>query len=715
MNSPTATSADRLHALDALRGAALLLGIALHASMSFFLPIPAQDVSQSTTLGVGFFVIHLFRMSLFFLIAGFFGRLLWQRFGARAFLRDRAKRIVLPMTAGWLLLAPLTIGIVIWGLSRSFPEGPPADLPPPQEGFPLTHLWFLYYLCLFYLAAGAASALFASVLDPHGALRERLDGLFSALVRSRCAPLLLAMPIAAVFWSSPDWQPWFGIRTPDTGLLPQLPAVVGYGTAFAVGWWLHRQRDLLAALRAQWALQLILALALTVAALGLVGLSPELANPTLMPGGEQARGLYAVVYALAIWCWSLGLTGAALRFATGYSPLRRYLADASYFLYLAHLPVVFALQVWLMDWPLHWPLKFPLILLATLAFLLLAYRYLVRPTLIGAVLNGRRRPRGLEAPASLASSAAKAEPSLHSSREPATQAIAELRAVDKYYGTQQALHGINLSIHPGELLAVLGPNGAGKSTAIGLWLGMLQADSGEALTFGGAPGDVHSRLAIGVMLQDVQLAPMLSAREHIAQVRRCYRQPRSVDETITLSGIAAFAGKRYGQLSAGQKRQVQFALALCGRPRLLFLDEPTVGLDVEARERMWRTIRQLVAEGGSVLLTTHYLEEAEALADRVAVLAGGRLIAEGSVAEVRAQVSRTQIRCQSDLSAATVREWPGVIEACAEASRLEVTASEAECESIVRRLLSSDAALSRLEVRPASLADAFQQLTREPA
>lgn len=711
MSLNTAKADTRLHALDALRGGALLLGIALHASMSFFLPVPAQDVSQSAALGVGFYVAHLFRMSLFFLLAGFFGRLLWQRLGARGFLRDRAKRIALPMTAGWLLLAPLTIGIVVWGLSRTFPAGPPADLAPAPEGFPLTHLWFLYYLCVFYLAAAAACVVFDAVLDQGGVWRARLDRLFDSVVASRGAPWVLAAPVAAMFWLSDDWQPWFGIRTPDTGLLPQLPAVVGYGTAFIVGWWLHRQSALLAALRRQWALQMLLALALTVTALALVGPTPDLARPALMPGGEGARALYAAVYAVAIWCWVLGLTGAALRFAEGYSPLRRYLADASYFLYLAHLPLVFALQVLMMDWPLHWSLKFPLILGVTLAVLLPIYAYLVRPTLLGAVLNGRRRPRG---PGQLLPTASEASlPTETPTPTSDPTLLAELRAVEKRYGDKRALDGLSLSLRHGELLAVLGPNGAGKSTAIGLWLGMLQPDGGSVSTLGGTPGDVHSRLALGVMLQDVQLAPMLSAREHIAQVRRCYRDPLSVDETIAMAGIEAFASTRYGKLSGGQKRQVQFAVAICGRPRLLFLDEPTVGLDVQARERMWQSIRQLVDAGGSVLLTTHYLEEAEALADRVAVLAHGRLIAEGSVEHVRAQVSRTRIRCSSAIDLQEVRGWPGVLEAERRDARLEL--STLAPESIVRRLLAADPALQRLEVSPASLADAFQQLTQEAA
>jgi len=166
-------------------------------------------------------------------------------------------------------------------------------------------------------------------------------------------------------------------------------------------------------------------------------------------------------------------------------------------------------------------------------------------------------------------------------------------------------------------------------------------------------------------------------------------------------------------LSAGQKRQIQLATAICGRPRLLFLDEPSVGLDVGAREAMWRTIRGLRDDGCSIVLTTHYLEEAEALADRVAVLARGRVIATGSVDEMRALVARRQIRCASSLAADEVREWPGVVDAVRLERLLHVTASDAE--GVVRRLLAADASLAQLEVRQASLAEAFTELTKEAA
>ena len=162
----------------------------------------------------------------------------------------------------------------------------------------------------------------------------------------------------------------------------------------------------------------------------------------------------------------------------------------------------------------------------------------------------------------------------------------------KRYGKTVALDGVSLTVRPGELLALLGPNGAGKTTAIGLWLGLLEPNDGEVTLMGGSPIDVQSRLDVGVMMQEIALAPELRARELIAQTASYYRNPLSVEETLALTGTAALADKRYGKLSAGQKRQVQFATTVCGRPKLLFLDEPTVGLDITARETMWRTIRQ---------------------------------------------------------------------------------------------------------------------------
>jgi ABC-2 type transport system ATP-binding protein len=216
-----------------------------------------------------------------------------------------------------------------------------------------------------------------------------------------------------------------------------------------------------------------------------------------------------------------------------------------------------------------------------------------------------------------------------------------------------------------------------------------------------------------VMMQEVGLTPELRVRELVDLTASYYPNPLPTEQTLALTRISVLANRPYAKLSGGQKRQVQFALAICGRPPVLFLDEPTVGLDVEAREAMWRTIRQMIAEGCSIVLTTHYLEEAEALADRVAVLANGRLIASGTVPEIRSIVSRKQIVCTSTLAADDVRGWPQVISATRETHRLQITATDAE--DVLRRLLAADADVRDLEVRQAGLAEAFADLTKEAA
>lgn len=291
--------------------------------------------------------------------------------------------------------------------------------------------------------------------------------------------------------------------------------------------------------------------------------------------------------------------------------------------------------------------------------------------------------------------------------------LAELTGVTKRFGTIIALDNFNLSVRPGELLAILGPNGAGKSTAISMWLGLQQPDIGHVSLFGRSPLFVQTRREIGVMMQEVVLAPELRVREHIDLISSYYPDPLPVGEVMKITRTDSLRDRPYGKLSGGQKRQVQFAIALCGQPKLLFLDEPTVGLDVEAREMMWSTLRRVVDSGSSIVLTTHYLEEAEALADRVAVLAKGRLIASGTVSGMRALVVRTRITCASTLTVEQVREWPGVGTVSRERQRLHITATNAE--AVVRRLLLADEDLQELEVRRAGLAEVFTELTQEAA
>ncbi|MBZ5728820.1 MAG: ABC transporter ATP-binding protein [Acidobacteriia bacterium] len=217
--------------------------------------------------------------------------------------------------------------------------------------------------------------------------------------------------------------------------------------------------------------------------------------------------------------------------------------------------------------------------------------------------------------------------------------VAELSGVTKRYGEVTALAGISLAIEPGELVALLGPNGAGKTTAVRILLGLAAPTTGHAAVFGRHPASRHARLRRGALLQVAKVPETLRVREHIELFSSYYQNPLPMEEVVAAAGLKGIEKRLFGDLSGGQKQRVLFALAICGNPGLLFLDEPTVGLDVESRRALWGRIRGFAARGGSVLLTTHYLDEADALAHRVVVINHGRIVAEGTPREIKARTA----------------------------------------------------------------------------
>jgi ABC-2 type transport system ATP-binding protein len=295
-----------------------------------------------------------------------------------------------------------------------------------------------------------------------------------------------------------------------------------------------------------------------------------------------------------------------------------------------------------------------------------------------------------------------------------TSAAAELRGVSKRYGQVTALDGVDMTLAAGQVTAILGPNGAGKTTAVRLILGLAQPTSGTVRLLGHNPLATAARQRVGVMLQVSKVPETLRVAEHVELFSSYYPSPLPASEIIEAAGLAGLQQRAFGKLSGGQRQRLLFALAICGDPDFLVLDEPTVGLDVEARRGFWVEMRRLMSRGRSLLLTTHYIEEAEALADRIVILQGGRIIADGSPADIKARVAGRSIRCVTNLSPAEMKTIPGVRGVRQEKQATVVVA--AEVESVVRELLARDSSLAELEIARANLEDAFLELTiAEPA
>jgi ABC-2 type transport system ATP-binding protein len=288
---------------------------------------------------------------------------------------------------------------------------------------------------------------------------------------------------------------------------------------------------------------------------------------------------------------------------------------------------------------------------------------------------------------------------------------AELAGVFKRRGAAMALAGISLALSPGKVTALLGPNGAGKSTAVGLLIGRLAPDRGLARLLGRDPRDPDSRQRLGVMLQQAGAPRGLAVAEVVDLFRGYYPDPRPRAEVLALAGLEGLERRRCNALSGGQQRRVQFALALCGRPDLLILDEPTAGMDMEARRALWTAVRSEAARGAAVLLTTHHLDEAEALADRVVVIDRGRIIADAPPHAIKAGVAAAAVRCRTGLTDAELAALPGVTAVAREGGRAVLLTGAPQ--DAVRELLARDPALQDLSVSTASLEDALNRLVGE--
>jgi ABC-2 type transport system ATP-binding protein len=285
------------------------------------------------------------------------------------------------------------------------------------------------------------------------------------------------------------------------------------------------------------------------------------------------------------------------------------------------------------------------------------------------------------------------------------------RAIEatRRYGDTLALDHINFDVAAGELVGLLGPNGAGKSTLVNLLTGIRRPTSGRVELCGGDPRRPASRRALGVTPQETGLPASLRVGEVVDFVRAHFDDPLERGELLDRFGLADLVRRQTGGLSGGQKRRLAVALAFVGRPRIVFLDEPTTGLDVEARRALWDGVRAFHAEGGTVVLTSHYLEEVEALARRIVVIGGGRVIADDTVAAVRGLVA---IRRVSLTARAPLPALEGLVGVQREGDRLHLLTADAD--RLVRDLVSYDVPFADLEVRPTSLEEAFLTLTRAP-
>jgi len=300
--------------------------------------------------------------------------------------------------------------------------------------------------------------------------------------------------------------------------------------------------------------------------------------------------------------------------------------------------------------------------------------------------------------------------------DPGTGNGIELRGLKKTYrspkGPVPAVRGVDVDVEPGETVALLGPNGAGKTTTVDMLLGLQQPDEGSVAVFGGPPERAVQAGRIGAMLQTGGVLRDLTVRELLAMMAALFPKPLEVDETLKLAKLEELADRRTERLSGGETQRLRFAVALVSDPDLLVLDEPTVGMDVEARRAFWATVRALSGTGKTFLFATHYLEEADAYADRAVLMARGRIVADGPTTEIKALVGTRTIRATLDVVPIEALERLPAVTSAERRGEAVVLASS-DSDRTLRAFLDAYPQASDIEVRGAGLEEAFVQLTAD--
>ena len=293
------------------------------------------------------------------------------------------------------------------------------------------------------------------------------------------------------------------------------------------------------------------------------------------------------------------------------------------------------------------------------------------------------------------------------------EAAVQLTGLHKSFGSVQAVRGIDLTIAPGEVVAFLGPNGAGKSTTIDMVLGLGRPDRGSVSVFGTDPVSAVRAGRVGAMLQSGALLPDVTVKELVGTFAALHHHPLPVAEALRRAEITDIAGTATTKLSGGQAQRVRYALALVPDPDLLVLDEPTVAMDVEVRRAFWASMREFTGSGKTVLFATHYLEEADDFADRVVVLAGGQVVADGTGAQIKATVTGRTISTVVDAAVSALAGLPGVRDVEQQGPRYVMRCNDSD--AALRALLDRFADARDIEVRTGNLEDAFLELTAASA